>query len=535
MSQSVRRPVSQVEDFKARFGVVQGQRGMDPRLPEFTNPPQGSGFSSRQMIAAIALAMVAGMSGAGVFWFAQDFGAKNRPAPQAVAQNNTQNSAQTAASPQPAPVGEQSSQEPAEVIPPASPQASSLSKSDNADSPVLNSSEYGVSEPSVEPPAQKVIEAAAPAPVPQQEAISPVVAQPPAPVVEQQSETAEATAVQPMQQPEAATSAIAPAPPPAVQGTAPEPQTQAIAETQSASEPTSEPAPEAVAPAPAEQDVALATQPEPEAFPEPTVETPQPEQQAVLPSQTSPPAIVAGQVWRDCSTCPELVAIVVPKSASADGVNLKFPDGDAQGLVPFAIGRIEVTFDDWSQCVAAGACREVPSDAGWGAGTRPVINVSHQMIVEQYLPWLSKTSGKEFRLPTSNEWDVAEAGGEVTANQSIPQLTAQQLCRSANYAAPGAGVACEDPFPQTAPAGSFEANSAGLFDMRGNVWEWVSDCWTPGFNYKTKPSERDCRKRLVRGGSWSSQQTLSALAPKGFEDQTRASRSVGFRVARNLP
>jgi hypothetical protein len=531
MSQSVRRPVSQVEDFKARFGVVQGQRGMDQRLPDFTPPTQSSGFSSRQMIAAIALAMVAGMSGAGVFWFAQDFGTKNKPAPQTAGQNTTQNGAQTAVSSPPSPVSQQSSQEPAAIVPPASTQASSLSKSDDADSPVLSSSEYGTSEPSPPPPTQKVVETPVSEPVAQQEATAPAIAQPPASAVQQPPETAESSAVQPSPQPEVATSAIAPAPPAAEQGTAPEPQAQAVSAAQSTSAPT----PEAVVPAPAEQDVALATQPDPEVFPEPSVDTSEPEQQAVLPRQAEPPAIVAGQVWRDCNTCPELVAIVVPKPSPGDGVNLKFPEGDSPGLVPFAIGRIEVTFDDWSQCVAAGACREVPSDAGWGAGTRPVINVSHQMIVEQYLPWLSKTSGKEFRLPTSYEWDVAEAGGEVTGNQSTQQLTAQELCRSANYAAPGAAVVCEDPFPQTAPAGSFEANSAGLFDMRGNVWEWVSDCWTPGFNYKTKPSERDCRKRLVRGGSWSSQQSLSALAPKGFEDQTRTSRSVGFRVARSLP
>lgn len=517
MAQSVRRPVSQVEDFKARFGVVQGQRGMDPRLPDFSgNPPQGSGFSSRQMIAAIALAMVAGMSGAGVFWFAQDLGTQNR----------------TAASSPPQPAGQQSSQEPAVAVQSPSPQASSLPKSDDSDSPVLNSSEYGVSEPSPQPAPTAV-----PEPAPQQQAAaSTAVAQPPAPAVEQQPETAESSASQSQQQPEAAATELAAAPPPVEQGAvSPEPQPQAAAETQSTSEPTAETAPGTEFPAPSEQDVALATQPEPEPVQEPSTESPQPEQQTILPKAAEAPAIVPGQVWRDCNTCPELVAIIVPKPVPTNGADLKFTDSDAPGLVPFAIGRTEVTFDDWSQCVAAGACREVPSDAGWGASTRPVINVSYQMIAEQYLPWLSKISGKEFRLPTSYEWDVAEAGGEATANRSVQTLNPQQLCRSANYAVPAAGAGCVDPFPQTAPAGSFEANAIGLFDMRGNVWEWVSDCWTPGFNYKTKPSERDCRKHLVRGGSWSSQHTLSALAPKGFEDQTRASRSVGFRVARSLP
>jgi formylglycine-generating enzyme required for sulfatase activity len=245
-------------------------------------------------------------------------------------------------------------------------------------------------------------------------------------------------------------------------------------------------------------------------------------------------AIAPGQVWKDCDVCPDLVAIVVPRPVAASGANLKFTAGDAPNLTPFAIGRFEVTFDDWSYCVAAGACTEVP-DAGWGGGNRPVINVSHQMIVEQYLPWLSNLSGKVYRLPTSYEWDVAEAGGEAAADRAVPSLSAQLLCRSSNYAAAVGGAACNDPFAQTSPAGSYEANAVGLYDMRGNVWEWVSDCWTPGFNYKTKPSERDCRKRVVRGGSWSSQPVLSALAPKGFEAETRASRTIGFRISRSLP
>jgi formylglycine-generating enzyme required for sulfatase activity len=205
-------------------------------------------------------------------------------------------------------------------------------------------------------------------------------------------------------------------------------------------------------------------------------------------------------------------------------------------MQPFAIGRFEITFDDWSQCVTAGGCSELPPDAGFGAGARPVINVSYQAIDAQYLPWLSKVSGKSYRLPTSQEWDIAEAGGEAGVNRGLIAPDYQSLCRSANFATTQAGaVACDDPFPQSAPVGSYQPNAIGLHDMRGNVWEWVSDCWTPGFNYKTKPSERDCRKHVVRGGSWSSQPALGAAAPKGFEDQTRASKTIGFRIARSLP
>ncbi len=517
MSQSVRRPVSQVEDFKARFGVVQGQRGGDQRLSDFAgNSSQGSGFSSRQMVAAIALAMLAGMSGAGVFWFAQDFGVQKKIA------------SETEASSQQAAGGKEAATAPAAVAQSPAPQASTLPKTDNADSPVLTDSEDSTSEA---PPSQ------ATEPSQQAAETSPALAEP-APVVTPQPAAPESTAPQQLAKaPEPPAEApVAPAPA-QQQVTAIEPQPEAAAESQAAQQAVPEPPPVAPAvveaapavpetppAAPEEQDIALAT---PEAAPQPVSE-PSSIQQAEV------PAIAPGQVWRDCDACPDLVAIVVPRPVAADGVDLKFTAGDAPSLTPFAIGRFEVTFDDWSRCVAAGACTEVP-DAGWGGGARPVINVSHQMIAEQYLPWLSNISGRTYRLPTSQEWDVAEAGGEATANRATPALTAQLLCRSSNYSAATGGAPCNDPFSQTAPAGSYEANAVGLYDMRGNVWEWVSDCWTPGFNYKTKPSERDCRKRVVRGGSWSSQPVLSALAPKGFEDQTRASRTIGFRVSRSLP
>jgi formylglycine-generating enzyme required for sulfatase activity len=528
MSQSVRRPVSQVEDFKARFGVVQGQRG-DQRLSDFAgNSSQGSGFSSRQMVAAIALAMLAGMSGAGVFWFAQDFGAQKKTA------------SETAASSQPTASGTEAATASAVVVKPAAPQVSTLPKTDDADSPVLTDSEYGTGEASPDPvvaskPIQEPLAQAAPQ---QAQETTPAVAEPP-PVAAQQPAVPESTA--PLATaPETAAEAPA-APAPAQEAAAVEPQPEATVESQAAQQAAPEAAdptsavPETPPAAPEEQDVALATPPAPETALEPAPEAaPQPVPDSSSAQQAETPAIAPGQVWRDCDVCPDLVAIIAPKPTAANGVDLKFTAGDAPNLAPFAIGRFEVTFDDWSLCVAAGACTEVP-DAGWGGGSRPVINVSHQMIAEQYLPWLSNISGKTYRLPTSYEWDVAEAGGEAAANRSVPSLTAQSLCRSSNYAAAAGGAACNDPFAQTSPAGSYESNAIGLYDMRGNVWEWVSDCWTPGFNYKTKPSERDCRKRVVRGGSWSSQPALSALAPKGFEDQTRASRTIGFRISRSLP
>jgi formylglycine-generating enzyme required for sulfatase activity len=297
-------------------------------------------------------------------------------------------------------------------------------------------------------------------------------------------------------------------------------------ELQAAPEVAEDAAPEASAPQPVEE---AAEPDEPVQTAQAVVVVPEPQ---VVPE----PSIVAGQVWRDCDSCPELVAVVAPRPGTPGALQFA-AQNEASGVLPFAIGRFEITFDDWNLCVVGGGCSAVPSDAGFGAGLRPVINVSYQMIAEEYLPWLSRISSKTYRLPTSQEWDIAEAGGVAGVNLGPVAPSFQGLCRTANFAetAQTVGAPCNDPFPQTAPVGSYAANGIGLHDMRGNVWEWVADCWTPGFNYKTKPSERDCRRHVVRGGSWSSQPALGAVAPRGFEDQTRTTRTIGFRIARSLP
>jgi formylglycine-generating enzyme required for sulfatase activity len=68
------------------------------------------------------------------------------------------------------------------------------------------------------------------------------------------------------------------------------------------------------------------------------------------------------------------------------------------------VGKYEVTFDDWDACVAAAGCTRKPGDNGWDRGRRPVINVSWDNITNEYLPWLSRETGKTYRLLTEAEW-----------------------------------------------------------------------------------------------------------------------------------
>jgi formylglycine-generating enzyme required for sulfatase activity len=334
---------------------------------------------------------------------------------------------------------------------------------------------------------------------------------------------------------------------------------------------------------PAEVQAApAAVEPEPE--PTPAVEEPAPLAQQVAaaaapiadltrlknaPSVIEQPDLADSQqkeglVFRDCDTCPELVSI-------APGEFLVGPEGrsTAQQAItavetkkvvvdkPFAIGRYEITFEDWQHCVDAGGCKSQPADDGWGRGRLPVIHVSYNDISEQYLPWLSKVTGFTYRLPTEAEWELASQGGNKSSRGGITEVgsSVQVACsygNSSDVAAKmretiWAGVGCNDGYLYTAPAGSLKPNSLGIFDMHGNVWEWVSDCWRATYETEEPADSTACKYHVLRGGSWASEfrflpdgvwvgdAVAYRAAVRGWETSVKARNSIGFRVARSQP
>ena len=270
-----------------------------------------------------------------------------------------------------------------------------------------------------------------------------------------------------------------------------------------------------------------------------------------------------GQVFRDCDSCPELVFV-------APGRFMMGPGGEGLGqqaraatpqevtiTAPFAIGRYEVTFDDWDNCVNAGGCTSQPSDDGWGRGRRPVIHVSFNDITEQYLPWLSKVTGHAYRLPTEAEWELASRGGAKGSQRQSSDAgsKAEIACTYGNSSDVAAktsetiwgGVGCNDGFVNTAPVGSLKPNSLGVFDMHGNVWEWVSDCWRATYDTDEATNSNSCKYHVLRGGSWASEfrflpdgiwvgdAVAYRSAVRGWETSVKARNSIGFRVARSQP
>jgi len=216
---------------------------------------------------------------------------------------------------------------------------------------------------------------------------------------------------------------------------------------------------------------------------------------------------------------------------SPDSEEGRFEDEGPQHWVtiprPFAIGRDEVTFDDYDRFAQATG-RKLPDDSGWGRGNRPVINVSWQ-DAKAYAAWLSQQTGQTYRLPTEAEWEYAARAGTSTAYWWGNEL-------GKNHANGGGGSEWDN--KQTAPVGSFPANPWGLRDTAGNVWEWVENCYHD--NYQGAPADgsawagdKDCN-RGVRGGSWFNDPRSLRSALRNGGGPVGASDLLGFRLARAL-
>lgn len=264
---------------------------------------------------------------------------------------------------------------------------------------------------------------------------------------------------------------------------------------------------------------------------------------AVPPAETAKPKLADGEMIRDCATCPELVVVNGGRFAMGEGregLEQQVSITSTQEVTiaaSFAIGRTEITFDEWGQCVGDGGCTSQPADENWGRGRRPIINVSYNDITQQYLPWLTRKTGFTYRLPTEAEWEFAARGGAAAPIGQAYSFgnDGTLLCQYGNSSGlAGTGSTCSDGFATTAPAGSLKPNALGLFDMHGNVWEWMGDCWQPQYSAKAAKPAETCTTRVLRGGSWSSKATALRSAARGWESQDRGKNSIGFRVARAL-
>jgi formylglycine-generating enzyme required for sulfatase activity len=249
-----------------------------------------------------------------------------------------------------------------------------------------------------------------------------------------------------------------------------------------------------------------------------------------------------GETFRDCDECPSMIVIPAGRfmMGSPDDEDERDGDEGPRHLVtiaePLALGVHEVTFAEWDACLAAGGCRaHRPDDQGWGRGQRPVIDVSWH-DTQAYVAWLSAKTGQLYRLPSEAEWEYAARAGTGTPFHFGATLSTDLANYDGRigYAAGPTGVFRG----RTLPVGSFAANAFGLYDVHGNVSEWLEDCWNG--SYAGGPDDGsawtsgDCSRRLLRGGSWHlGPRFLRSAIRYGYLADERHS-FLGFRVAREL-
>ena len=240
-----------------------------------------------------------------------------------------------------------------------------------------------------------------------------------------------------------------------------------------------------------------------------------------LPTPPTPPPTPVATTFNDCEGCPEM------KRLGGGKFTMGSPDSEYghrawEGpqrevtIAPLAISTHEVTFAEWDACLAAGGCNAYsPADKGWGRGARPVIMVSWNEA-QAYVKWLSGKTGKTYRLPTESEWEYAARGGTTTAYWWGGKYEQGKVTSG-----------------KTAEVGSHEANAFGLYDVTGNVAEWVEDCYVNSF--KAAPTDGAAVKQsgcqhVVRGGGWKAGGGDLRIANRSRLPPTTRDTAIGFRV-----
>jgi formylglycine-generating enzyme required for sulfatase activity len=284
---------------------------------------------------------------------------------------------------------------------------------------------------------------------------------------------------------------------------------------------------------------------------------------------------------RDCEACPEM-AVIPPGQfrlgSSPDAPELDPSTGESPSVSlsftrPFLMARREVTVGEFRRYVeATGAepaagCRVwlgggwvEERDRGWRdpgypqppRDDDPVVCISWE-DARAYADWLSQQSGQRYRLPSEAEWEYAARGGTSFPrywgeNDSREDVALSLACEHANVYDSSAGEAlrlpwpnarCNDRAPLVAPVAQYRPNAFGMFDIIGNVREWVMDCYTA--SYLGRPEDArawtwqgGCERRGVRGGSWASRPRDARAPARSAEPSAHRQSDLGFRVARDF-
>ncbi|MDH0647834.1 formylglycine-generating enzyme family protein [Pseudomonas sp. GD03858] len=270
-----------------------------------------------------------------------------------------------------------------------------------------------------------------------------------------------------------------------------------------------------------------------------------------LPALAAQPSDKPGTVFRDCDkTCPEMV--VLPAGSFMMGT----PD-DEQGrqddegpmhqvtfAKPFAMSRFQITAGEWAAYQKATGTVLADGDdrpgrrctngkPSYKQGPRQPAVCMDYADVERYVAWLSKKTGQHYRMVSEAEREyAARAGSTGPFPFPFDKEGEYQISQHANVYGP------TDGFSYSSPVGSFKPNAFGMYDMHGNVYEWVADCWHD--SYEGAPSDGsawmtgNCKTAQIRGNDWGEAPIFSRSGNRNTVVRTERGDWIGVRVAREL-
>ncbi len=255
--------------------------------------------------------------------------------------------------------------------------------------------------------------------------------------------------------------------------------------------------------------------------------------------QPLPSAYQPGQEIRDCDGCPPLIVVdagAFTMGSPEDEVSRGNDEGPLHVVQfgrAFAVGKTEVTAAQWRLCVSEGGCT---FDVAATSDDRPFVNVSWE-DAQTFAAWLSAKSGEPYRLLAEAEWEFAARAGASTAFATGDNITPDQANYNGNFSYNGGRQGGF--IGQSMPVGSYEPNAYGLYDLHGNVSEWVEDCWRA--SYEGAPEDDSsmdegevCEQRVVRGGMFEDSPIKVRAASRSSMAPDARSATLGFRVARSL-
>lgn len=284
-------------------------------------------------------------------------------------------------------------------------------------------------------------------------------------------------------------------------------------------------------------------------------------------------ALKPRDVFRECENCPEMVMVPAGEVLMGsdrddiDGGIAAANEGPQHKAVirqPIAVGRFEVTRDQYAAFVISSgyktgehcvtfennkpqerADRSFLNPGYAQDGNHPAVCVSW-VNAKAYVDWLSRSTGKSYRLLSEAEFEyAARAGGSSRYGFGNDPGELCKFANGADQSAKAAGLPatapymnCKDGYPFTAPVGSFAPNAFGLYDLIGNVWEWTEDCFYGDYaTARLESASRSaevCGSRTLRGGDWFSTEQSLRPAVRAKADPNAHNDDIGFRVVRTL-